>query len=325
MPANLPPQYFIAERKYREAKSFQEKIAALEEMLMVMPKHKGTDKLRAALRRKLARLKDTQEAAKKKGRQSRSYLIEKEGAGQVAIVGLPNVGKSALVAKMTKAKPEIADYPFTTRTPMPGMMPYEDVQIQLVDLPALSKEYTEPWVGDILKRADLLLVMLDLSEDPLSQWEKILSLLGKFKIAIAGLDKEAPYGWMVKKAVVVVNKLDIEDGEEILEIFQELWKPRLPFVAISVKKAINLHLLAQKLYEALEVIRVYAKAPGKKPDLEEPFIIKKGKTVLDFAEKVHKDIAAKLKFARIWNKRLKGLRVEKDYILQDKDIVELRT
>ncbi|MDL1970544.1 MAG: 50S ribosome-binding GTPase [Candidatus Desulfofervidaceae bacterium] len=325
MPANLPPQYFIAERKYRAAKSPQEKIAALEEILMIMPKHKGTDKLRAALRRKLSQLKNTLEAARKKGKRGLSYYIEKEGAGQVAIVGLPNVGKSALLAKVTKAEPEVADYPFTTRVPMPGMMHYEDVQIQLVDLPALSEEYIEPWVGDILKRADLLLIMLDLSEDPLSHWEKILNLLGKFKIAIAGLDKEVPYGWMVKKTVVVANKLDVEDGEEILEIFQGLWKPKLPFVAISVKKAINLHLLAQRLYEALEVIRIYAKAPGKKPDLERPFIVKKGKTVLDFAEKVHKDIAAKLKFARIWNEKLKGLRVERDYILQDKDIVELRT
>ncbi|HDD35555.1 MAG TPA: GTP-binding protein, partial [Candidatus Desulfofervidus auxilii] len=168
MPANLPPQYFAAERKYREARTPQEKISALEEMLMVMPKHKGTDKLRASLRRKLARLKDTLEI-KKKNKKGVSYVIEKEGAGQVALVGFPNVGKSALVKKLTKATPEVADYPFTTRIPTPGMMPFEDIKIQLIDMPALTIEYIEPWVGNILRRADLLLIILDLSDDPLHQ------------------------------------------------------------------------------------------------------------------------------------------------------------
>ncbi len=325
MPANLPPQYFVAEKKYREAKSVPEKIAALEEMLMLMPKHKGTDKLRAALRRKLARLKDAQEAARKKGKQGRSFVIEKEGAGQVVLVGLPNVGKSTLVAQTTKAEPEVAEYPFTTRIPTPGMLPYEDVQIQLIDLPPLSQEYTEPWLIDMLKRADLLLIMLDLTADPLSQWEETVLLLERFKIVLKELKKEVPSGWMVKKAMVVANKIDVPGSEETLEIFKELWGVDLPFQAISAKKKVNIEEMARGIYSFLDVIRIYSKAPGKKPDLDTPFIIKRGSTVLDFAEKVHKEIAAKLKFARVWNKELKGLRVERDYVLQDKDIVELRT
>ncbi len=325
MPANLPPQYFVAEKKYREAKSVPEKIAALEEMLMLMPKHKGTDKLRAALRRKLARLKDAQEAARKKGKQGRSFVIEKEGAGQVVLVGLPNVGKSTLVAQTTKAEPEVAEYPFTTRIPTPGMLPYEDVQIQLIDLPPLSQEYTEPWLIDMLKRADLLLIMLDLTADPLSQWEETVLLLERFKIVLKELKKEVPSGWMVKKAMVVANKIDVPGSEETLEIFKELWGVDLPFQAISAKKKVNIEEMTRGIYSFLDVIRIYSKAPGKKPDLDTPFIIKRGSTVLDFAEKVHKEIAAKLKFARVWNKELKGLRVERDYVLQDKDIVELRT
>jgi len=320
MPANLPPQYYAAEKKYREAKTLKEKMAFLEEMLMIMPKHKGTDKLRAALRRKLAQIKSAIEA-KKKTKKGVSYVIEKEGAGQVALVGFPNVGKSAFIRKVTKATPEVADYPFTTRIPIPGMMPFEDIKIQLIDMPALTIEYIEPWVGDILRRADLLLIMLDLTDDPLYQWENILKRLEELKIKIL----EKTIGFFFKKTVVAANKIDAPGANEIFEIFQSFWELDLPLIPISVEKNINLNMLAERIFQHLDVIRIYSKAPGKKPDLEEPFIIKKGSTILDFAEKVHREIAANLKFARIWNKKLNGLRVEKDYILQDKDIVELRT
>jgi hypothetical protein len=319
MPANLPPQYFLAERKYKEAKTAQEKIVAIEEMLMVMPKHKGTDKLRASLRRKVAQFKNALEA-KKKEKRGVSYYIKKQGAGQVVLVGLPNVGKSALVDKLTKASPEVADYPFTTRVLTVGMMPYEDIKIQLIDTPPLSEQYMEPWLGDILKRADLLLIMLDLTTDPLDQWKRILKLLEGFKITLS----KNSFGFL-KKGVVLANKLDIAGAAETYEIFHSFWNISLSLIAISVKEGTNLRFLSKKIYEQLEVIRVYSKVPGKKPDLGEPFIIKHGSSVLDFAQKLHQDIASNLKFARIWNDEIGGLRVEKDYILKDKDIVELRT
>ena len=322
MPANLPPQYFSAEKKYREAKTPQEKISALEEMLTIMPKHKGTDKLRAALRRKRAQFKNALEA-KRKTKKGLSYVIEKQGAGQVAMVGLPNSGKSLLVKNLTKATPDVADYPYTTRIPVPGMMDYEDIQIQLIDLPPLSEDYMQPWLGDILKRADLLLIILDLTHDPLNQWQRVLTLLGRFKITV--VKEKIQSGFFIKKAVVIANKLDVTGARETFEIFKSFWEENLPLIPVSVKEGKNLDLVSKVLFERLEVIRVYSKAPGKKPDLTQPFILKKGSTVYEFADKVHHHIAANLKFARIWNTQLKGLRVEREYVLKDKDIVELRT
>jgi len=118
MPANLPPAYFEAEKRYREAKNPAEGIAALEEMLAIMPKHKGTDKLKADLRRRLSKLKSKQHEKKKVGKRESSFKIEREGVGQVVVLGAPNVGKSALVAALTKADPMVADFPHSTWSPV---------------------------------------------------------------------------------------------------------------------------------------------------------------------------------------------------------------
>ena len=120
MPANLPPDYKAAERRFREAKTTEDKIAALQEMMAIIPKHKGTDKLRADLRRRLSKLKAEQAQPSKKGRKGPSYHIPKEEAPQVALIGSPNTGKSAFVTATTNATPEVANYPFTTRVPLPS-------------------------------------------------------------------------------------------------------------------------------------------------------------------------------------------------------------
>ena len=126
MPANLPPQYFEAEKNFRQAKDPMEKIAALEEMLAIMPHHKGTDHLRAELRARIARL--TEAAEKKTATKRRSMVIPKEGAAQIAVVGLPNSGKSQLVSSITNTSPTVAEYPFTTHSATPGMMEFENIK-----------------------------------------------------------------------------------------------------------------------------------------------------------------------------------------------------
>jgi hypothetical protein len=177
MPANLPPMYFEAEKRFRDARTGEEKVRALEEMLAIMPKHKGTDKLKADLRRKIAKFKT--EAQQKKGgaRRETAYSIDKEGAAQVAVIGPPNSGKSSLVAAMTNAAPEIADFPHSTWKPTPGMVKFENIQFQLIDTPPLSRDYVDPYLADLLRRADILLVLLDIRSDPLEEIEQVLAIL----------------------------------------------------------------------------------------------------------------------------------------------------
>ena len=153
MPTNLPPDYFEVEKQYRAAKTPEEKIACLEEMLSIVPKHKGTDHLVGDLRRRLAKLRTAPRSKKGSGRRS-AFHIDKEGAGQVAVVGAVNVGKSALVAALTHATPQVSAGPFTTWTPTPGMMPVEDIQIQLIDTPPLNADYVEPELYNLIRHVD---------------------------------------------------------------------------------------------------------------------------------------------------------------------------
>jgi len=295
MPANLPPQYFEAEKNYRAAKTPAEKIAALEEMLAIMPKHKGTDHLRAELRSRIAKL--TQQAAKKSGAQRASMLIEKEGAAQVAVVGLPNAGKSQLVASVTNASPTVADYPFTTYTAIPGMMEFENIQIQLLDTPPLVPQAMEWWLPHLLRRADALLIMVDLSDNPLAQMESLLEQLGKMRIGI-GVDKVAEELILSrKKALLVGNKLDLPGAQENYAVLEQKYGEHLPMLAISARNKIGLEELKLKVYQVLDIVRVYTKAPGQKPDFTEPIILERGSTLADAAEAVHKDFRAKLKYA----------------------------
>jgi ribosome-interacting GTPase 1 len=306
MPANLPPQYFVAEEKFRKAKNIEEKISALREMLAILPKHKGTDKMKAELRRKLAELiKESQKKSKKGGR---SYdYIPKEGAGQAVLVGPPNSGKSSFFKLLTNANTIIADYPFSTINPSVGMMPYEDIQIQIIDLPPIWEE-TESWVFNIIRYADLIIFFLDLSSLYIEDYEKIKDILKNRKINIENI-----------KGIILANKWDIGEVEEEIKEFS--------FLPISVKEGINIEHAKNLIFEGLEIVRVYTKKPGYPPNLEQPFVLQKGSNVLDVAESIHKDLAKNLKYAKLWDRegKIKGLHVEKGYIVKDGDILEFHS
>ncbi len=321
MPANLPPQYFEAEQNFREAKTPAEKIAALEEMLAIMPKHKGTDHLRAELRSRIAKL--TQQAGKKSGAQRMSMVIEKEGAAQVAVVGLPNVGKSQLIASVTNAAPTVAEYPFTTYTASPAMMPFENVQIQLIDTPPLVPQMIEWWLPPMLRRADALLIVLDLNDVPLKQMESVIEQLGQMRISIGlGEDDEGILSW--QKVLVAGNKADFPGADVGLSAVQARYGGRLPAVSISARNGVGLEVMKAKMFRVLEIIRVYTKTPGQKPDMNDPIILPRGSTLADAAEAVHKDFRAKLKYARLWGSgKHDGTMVKRDHVLQDGDIIEL--
>ena len=326
MPANLPPDYFSAEKRYREAGTPAEKITCLEEMLTIMPKHKGTDKLRADLRKKISKLKSASQGKKGVSKRDSAFHIDKEGAGQVAVIGPANVGKSAFVATVTNANPEVADYPHTTWKPTPGMMPVGNIQIQLVDTPPLNREYVEPALLDLIRRADLILLVVDLQTDPVQQLEDTVALLEEHHIAPLRLRDRFPglQRMLFIPFLVLANKNDDADSQENYEIFRELLEDNWPMVTISVVSHRNLDTLKQTIVERLRIIRVYSKAPGKEPDRGSPFTLKKGSTVGDFARKVHKDFADKLKVAKIWGENVfDGQMVHRDHVLHDEDVVEL--
>jgi len=312
MPANLPPQYFEAERDFRQAKSPAEKITALEEMLAIMPKHKGTDKLRAELRQRIAKL--TQAAGKKLATQRASMVIPKEGAGQVAIIGPPNSGKSQLVSTITNASPAVAEYPYTTQSATPGMMEFKNIKVQLIDTPPLSPQPTPWWLPPMLRRADALLAVIDLSNSPLEQLEILTSQLGQMRLAIG----------QNARVLIAANKVDMDNTRPNYTALKNRYEWQLPVIAISAKEGTGLEELKRKIFEVLDIIRVYTKTPGKKPDFDDPIILEKGSTLADAAAAVHKDFQARLKYARIWGSgKHDGLMVRRDHILEDEDVIEL--
>ncbi len=326
MPTNLPPDYFEVEKKFRAAQTTAEKIEYLEEMLSIMPKHKGTDKLRADLRRRLSKLKASSGGKKTVSRRAASYHIDKEGAGQVVILGAANVGKSSLLTALTNATPEISDSPYTTWSPTPGMMTFENVQIQLIDTPPLDREYVEPELFNMVKRADMILLMVDLLADPFQQLQDALALLEEHHIypmdhqENLGSDHRCTY----KPIIVIGNKCDDEQCDENFEIFRSLLEGNFTLFAVSALTHRNLAQLTSEIYQRLQIIRVYTKAPGKEPDLTAPFVLKKGSTVEQLAVKIHQDFLRQLKAARVWGKAVyDGQLVGRDYILQEGDIVEL--
>jgi len=322
MPANLTPQYYEAEKNYRQAKKPSEKILALETMLAIMPKHKGTDKLRADLRRKISQLKEDT-LKKSGGKRGQLFDVIRSGAGQVVLIGFPNAGKSQLVGSLTQAKPEVGEYPYTTHSPIPGMMEYKDIKIQLVDIPSVFDESARGWLINVVRNADALLLIVDLIDGPEIQATLLLEELGKYKVKPEWTVNPEEIVFLGKKMMVVGNKLDAAEAAKNFLLVQEKFSTFHP-IAVSAAQGKNLENLKDEIFTFLKIIRAYTKNPGKEPDLKHPVILKKGNAVLDFAAEIHKDFVEKLLYARIWgSEKYKGQRVQRDHLLEDGDIIEL--
>jgi len=325
MPANLTPQYLEADRRFKAARSPDEKLAALEEMLAVIPKHKGTEHLRGDLKRRVAKLKaEAEQAGRRRG--GFSFTVEPEGAGQAALVGPANAGKSALLTRLTNAQSEVGEYPYTTRRPVAGMMPFVNIQIQLVDLPAISQTYMEAWVPSVIRPADLALLVVDAGSPALlDELEEVLAILERGKLRLwRGAAEEVPPGWAVKPAVLAANKCDRPEAETALELLREAYADRFPVVAVSAQTGAGLEPLKRAIYDGLGIVRVYSKAPGKEPSMASPVILRRGSTVLQMAEAIHKDFARNLDYARVWgSSKFTGQRVQREYVIQEGDIIEL--
>lgn len=328
MPANLTPQYREAEERYRQAGTPAEKLLALEEMLAVIPKHKGTEHLQADIKRRISKLKQ-QDEKKSHGKRGLEYNVEKEGGGQVVLVGPPNSGKSRLLSRLTNARPDIGDYPFTTQMPLPGMMPYEDINIQMVDMPPITEEFTEPWMAALVRNADAALLVADASEDAvLDQIDATLKTLERFRVRLYGWDRPVPpdeTGIIVfRRAILVANKMDEPQSPDNAAIIYELFEDQFPIISISCETGRNLEDLKQQIFQMLDIVRVYTKIPGKPADMKSPYILARGATLQELAALVHKDIVQKLRFARVWGRgKYDGQMISREQVLDDKDIVEL--
>ncbi|MBN1391242.1 MAG: TGS domain-containing protein [Sedimentisphaerales bacterium] len=324
MPANLTPDYYKAEQWYRQAATNEEKILALEQMLAVMPKHKGTDHLKAELRRKLSALKEAP-VSKGKSKHADIFHVERTGVGQIVLLGTPNCGKSSIVETLTNAKVHVAEFPFATAVPVPGMMKFEDIQMQLVDTPPITADYSAPGQVGTYRNCDLIAIVIDLSADVTEQMRICLDFLESRNLLI---DEHTPaadvYGNVLgKKAVCLCTKCDIANPGA-LETLKQSCKYPFEFVEISIQTAEGLDKLPALFFHSLGIIRIYAKPPGKKPDMDEPFTLPVGSTVMDLANAIHRELADKLKFAKIWGTDVyQGQNVQKNHVLCDKDIIEL--
>jgi ribosome-interacting GTPase 1 len=326
MPANLTPQYLEAELKFKQAKTTPEKIKALEVMMAIIPKHKGTEKLRGQLKSRMAKLKEELQKRPSVGRAEQAYNIKREGAAQVILLGLPNSGKSSLLSQITNASSEVAEYPFTTQKPIPGMMKFENLQIQLVDTPPMQLDHIEAGFPNLIRNADALLLLVDLSDEPIFQMEVLSEALRNMKIKAIGKGPipEGEAGWESLRTLLVGNKCDVKNAMGAYQRFENQFQDTFPLLPVSAKEGMNFDELKKEIYQILGIIRVYTKIPGKEPDLTEPVILKKGSTVEDVALSIHKDFVAKLRYAKIWGSgKFDGQMVKRDFLVNEADVIEL--
>jgi ribosome-interacting GTPase 1 len=327
MAANLTPQYMEAEAEHKKAQTAEERLVCLRKMFALMPKHKASEKLQAELKTKIKNTAEEAESDRHKKRGGVSYKIPRQGAGQVALVGPPNAGKSRLLTRLTRATPEVAPYPFTTHQPTAGMMDWEDIRVQLIDLPPITADVMDGWVSSMIRAADAALFLVDLADDdaPFAA-EAVLEKLATTKTVLIGSPPAEIEDYSVEhvRTMLVANKSDADGAADRLEIVREMIGPRFPIHVIAAEHGTGLEELRSAVFQFLNVIRVYSKLPGKPADRAAPFTCPVGSTVADFAGLVHRDFIEKLKSARIWGSGVfEGQAVGREYVLSDKDVVEL--
>ncbi len=329
MAVNLTPQYHEAEAEYKRAQTAEERLECLKKMWSLVPKHKASEKLQAELKVKISETKKEVEQERKSPKKGGvSYKVPRQGAGQVVLIGPPNAGKSRILSRLTRATPEVAPYPFTTREPHAGMMDWEDARVQLIDTPPITADYLEGYIASMVRASDGCVLVLDLGDDdgPFAV-EAVIDRLAQVKTVLVGEPPADPEDPTIEyiKTQLAANKLDAEGAAERLEVVREMFGERFPIVALDAESGKGLEELRNSIYRSLNVIRVYSKKPGKPADLAAPFTCPAGSTVAQMAELVHRDFHDKLKSAKVWGKSaaFEGQTVTRDHVLQDRDVVEL--
>jgi uncharacterized protein len=329
MAANLTPQYLEAETEYKKAQTPDDRLAALRKMWSLLPKHKASEKLQAELKKKISAAREELEDRQHKGgkKAGASHKVPKQGAGQVILVGPPNAGKSRLLTRLTRATPEVAPYPFTTREPHVGMMDWEDTKVQLIDTPPITADFLEGYLSSMVRTADAALLMVDLADDdgPFTV-QAVLDRLAQAKTVLVGRNPDAIDDFSIEyvRTMLVANKIDADGAADRLDIVREMLADQFPIQAISAEHGQGMEELRHAIYQFLNVIRVYTKKPGKPADMTSPFTVPEGSTLIELATHVHRDFEEKLKSAKVWGTGVfDGQSVPRDHVLHDKDIVEL--
>jgi ribosome-interacting GTPase 1 len=329
MAVNLTPQYHEAEAEYKRAQTAEERLACLQKMWREVPKHKASEKLQAELKKKISAAREEQEERQQKGgkKAGPSYKVPHQGAGQVIVVGPPNAGKSRLLTRLTRAMPEVAPYPFTTREPHVGMMDWEDVKVQLIDTPPITADFMEGYLSSMVRTADAAILMVDLGDDdgPFTA-EAVLDRLAQAKTVLVGRNPEHIDDFSIEyvRTTLVANKIDADGAADRLEIVREMFADRFPVHVVSAEHGQGLEELRTAIYRFLNVIRVYTKKPGKPADMTSPFTVPEGSTLIELATHVHRDFEEKLKSARAWGTGVfDGQSIHRDHVLHDRDVVEL--
>jgi ribosome-interacting GTPase 1 len=331
MAVNLTPQYHEAEAEFKKAQTAEDRLAALKKMWVEVPKHKASEKLQAELKKKISAAREELEERQQKGAKKVgvSHKVPRQGAGQVIIVGPPNAGKSRLLTRLTRATPEVAPYPFTTREPHVGMMDWEDVKVQLIDTPPITADFLEGYLSSMVRSADAALLVVDLADDdaPFSA-QAVLDRLEQAKAVLVGRNPDEIADLTIEyvRTLLVANKCDADGAADRLEIVREMFGDRFPIHAVGAEHGTGLEELRTAIYRFLNMIRVYTKKPGKPADMTSPFTVAEGSTLLELATHVHRDFEEKLKSARVWGTGVfDGQSVPRDHVLHDKDVVELHT
>ncbi|HKN90644.1 MAG TPA: GTPase [Acidimicrobiia bacterium] len=345
MPTNVSPEYKKAEAEFRQARTPEDRLAALREMLRTLPKHKGTEHLQADIRSRIKELSEELAGPRKGGAHTGpAHVVHPEGAGQVALLGPPNSGKSALHGRLTGSHAAVGPYPFTTQFPQPGMLPHLDVGIQLVDLPPVASQHPVPWLANALQPADGALLVIDLGDpacvEVVLELHEMLAARRVFLTADwtrpdaraagdsgAAQDDEYddPFAIHLPTLLIATKAERVDHYDEELAAFRELTGRDYPSVTVSAETGAGLDAIPAFLFDHLGVVRVYTKIPGQPPDLSRPFTVRRGQTVEDVAALIHKDLVATLRWARLWRQEIEGLQVGKHHVVEDGDVLEIHT
>ncbi len=251
---NLPAEAKAKFVKYMEAKTPEEKLRALQEFLSAVPKHKGTENLIRWARKRMAELREEIEERKRKksGGSQPSFFIEKSGAAQIVMLGFTNVGKSSLLRALTGAKAEVADYPYTTKRPIPGALKYRDIEFQLIEAPAIIPS-GGAWNGKVLglaKNADGLMLVIDASKEPIKQFQLLQKILRENGIHIT-----KPRGYVIIERGRGVHGIQVKLYGKLLctldEVRKLLESYRIYNAIVKVYGEVDLDAIEESIFETV--------------------------------------------------------------------------